>query len=54
MTVKDKIREVDKQLNKTTSPYRKRDLEKYKRRLLKGLKKERKQWEEEKKRDFMQ
>lgn len=41
MTVIDKLREVDEQLRKTASPYRKRDLEKYKKRLLKELKKER-------------
>ncbi len=40
MSVKEKLKEVELQLSKTTSPYRKRDLEKYKKRLLKELKKE--------------
>lgn len=38
MSLKEKLKEVDIQLRKTTSPYRKRDLEKYKKRLIKELK----------------
>ena len=40
MTIQEKLKEVEIQLRTTTSPYRKRDLEKYKKRLLKELKKE--------------
>ena len=42
MTTREKIKEVENQLKRTTSPYRKIDLEKYMKRLQKELKKEKK------------